>query len=124
MENPIKMDDLGVPLFLETPIYEIEPAWNLKNDGAISSSWIIFHSEGEPGIKRFRAMKKRAPGCLGFIGDDILPNAGITINHEIRIPIQQPCKDYNEAIEFGSENSAEMRPPQEKEFVSLCHLFF
>ena len=21
MENPIKMDDLGVPLFLETPIY-------------------------------------------------------------------------------------------------------
>ena len=23
MENPIKMDDLGVPLFLETPIYTI-----------------------------------------------------------------------------------------------------
>ena len=23
MENPIKMDDLGVPLFLETPIYRI-----------------------------------------------------------------------------------------------------
>ena len=23
MENPIKMDDLGVPLFLETPISEI-----------------------------------------------------------------------------------------------------
>ena len=23
MENPIKMDDLGVPLFLETPIYGI-----------------------------------------------------------------------------------------------------
>ena len=22
MENPIKTDDLGVPLFLETPIYE------------------------------------------------------------------------------------------------------
>ena len=22
MENPIKMDDLGVPLYLETPIYE------------------------------------------------------------------------------------------------------
>ena len=22
MENPIKMDDLGVPLFLETPIYQ------------------------------------------------------------------------------------------------------
>ena len=27
MENPIKMDDLGVPLFLETPIYIImEPS--------------------------------------------------------------------------------------------------
>ena len=24
MENPIKMDDLGVPLFLETPIYFFE----------------------------------------------------------------------------------------------------
>ncbi len=23
MENPIKMDDLGVPLFLETPIYDL-----------------------------------------------------------------------------------------------------
>ena len=23
MENPIKMDDLGVPLFLETPIYQV-----------------------------------------------------------------------------------------------------
>ena len=22
MENPIKMDDLGIPQFLETPIYE------------------------------------------------------------------------------------------------------
>ena len=22
MENPIKMDDLGLPLFLETPIYD------------------------------------------------------------------------------------------------------
>ena len=25
MENPIKMDDLGVPLFLETPIYWAGP---------------------------------------------------------------------------------------------------
>ena len=23
MENPIKMDDLGVPLFLETPMYKL-----------------------------------------------------------------------------------------------------
>ena len=32
MENPIKMDDLGVPLFSETPIYFLEqhifyPPW-------------------------------------------------------------------------------------------------
>ena len=25
MENPIKMDDLGVPLFLETPMYPCYP---------------------------------------------------------------------------------------------------
>ncbi len=24
MENPIKMDDLGIPLFLETPIFEFK----------------------------------------------------------------------------------------------------
>ena len=36
-------------------------------------------------------MKKRAPGCLGFIGDEQLPSyLGIIINHEIRIPINQP----------------------------------
>ena len=29
MENPIKMDDLGVPLFLETPIWE-EPTESLR----------------------------------------------------------------------------------------------
>ena len=27
METPIKMDDLGVPLFLETPTYEIPLFW-------------------------------------------------------------------------------------------------
>ena len=33
MENPIKMDDLGVPLFLETPIYYIYPFF---------PSWLAF----------------------------------------------------------------------------------
>ena len=28
MENPIKMDDLGVPLFLETPIFLYQMAMN------------------------------------------------------------------------------------------------
>ena len=27
MENPIKMDDLGVPLFLETPIWKMMEEW-------------------------------------------------------------------------------------------------
>ena len=37
--------------------------------------------------------EKRAPGCLGYIGDDILPSyVGIIVNNEIRIPIQQPGK--------------------------------
>ena len=33
MENPIKMDDLGVPLFLETPIFPIlnGPGFNGRN---------------------------------------------------------------------------------------------
>ena len=30
MENPIKMDDLGVPLFLETPTYDIFQPFKLK----------------------------------------------------------------------------------------------
>ena len=31
MENPIKLDDLGVPLFLETPIYTLEVQDQTKN---------------------------------------------------------------------------------------------
>ena len=27
MENPIKMDDLGVPLFLETPMYQLSKSY-------------------------------------------------------------------------------------------------
>ena len=30
MENPMKMDDLGVPLFLETPIYISEESFDMK----------------------------------------------------------------------------------------------
>ena len=33
MENPIKMDDLGVPLFLETPMWSCDVVWvNLCRD--------------------------------------------------------------------------------------------
>ena len=31
MENPIKMDDSGVPLFLETPILIIDEEWAMKS---------------------------------------------------------------------------------------------
>ena len=30
MENPIKMDDMGVPLFLETSIHTRKQTWKLK----------------------------------------------------------------------------------------------
>ena len=33
MENPIKMDDLGVPAFLETPICKPSPLWLLLDGG-------------------------------------------------------------------------------------------
>ena len=32
MENPIKMDDLGIPLFLETPISMVSLRFSLKGD--------------------------------------------------------------------------------------------
>ena len=35
--------------------------------------------------------KKGTPGCLGYLRDEILPSyIGVIINHEIRIPINQP----------------------------------
>ena len=39
MENPIKMDDLGVPLFLETPTYSLG---NTFAKGVQSFYWMIF----------------------------------------------------------------------------------
>ena len=39
---------------------------------------------------------EKKTGCLGLIGDEILPRyIGIIINHEIRIPIKQPLKLEN-----------------------------
>ena len=40
MENPIKMDDLGVPLFLETPIYN---SFNYSYCSLTVSLMISFH---------------------------------------------------------------------------------
>ena len=49
---------------------------------AAESEW--HHKSGE-------VHNKLAPGCLGYIGDEMLPSSvGIAINHEIRIPLKQP----------------------------------
>ena len=37
MENPIKMDDLGVPIFLETPIYWV--CWEKK--GSLDMAFLV-----------------------------------------------------------------------------------
>jgi len=43
MENPIKMDDLGVPLFLETSIYPIHGKWNKSSSNLTSYSQLTIH---------------------------------------------------------------------------------
>ena len=53
MENPIKMDDLGVPL-LETPIYENYATSNLWF--ALSSAFISFMHDGALEKKTTTAM--------------------------------------------------------------------
>ncbi len=44
MENPIKLDDLGVPLFLETPVCQSDDGWQYEGKGN-ERSWFfeIFH---------------------------------------------------------------------------------
>ncbi len=45
-------------------------------------------------------MKKWPPGWLGYIGDELLPSyIGIIINHDIRIPINQPV-EWNVRLGF------------------------
>ena len=51
MENPIKMDDLGVPLFVETPTYRDyhKPLWKWHHENmyqVIKSSGRNYHVEG------------------------------------------------------------------------------
>ena len=49
MENPIKMDDLGVPLFLEAPIYGINLVffcWSLVLTGSLDRlTWTTLQSQ-------------------------------------------------------------------------------
>ena len=44
MENPIKMDDLGVPLFLETPIFLAFLAGNSRLSRVGNFVWVFEHS--------------------------------------------------------------------------------
>ena len=39
MENPIKVDDLGVPLFLETSIYYVHEGALKTQTGCLGSMW-------------------------------------------------------------------------------------
>ena len=39
MENPIKMDDLGVPLYLETPMYPMQLFQCLRNYVDVKNAW-------------------------------------------------------------------------------------
>ena len=44
MQNLINMDDLGVPLFLETPIYTWYPKPPVSNGCLILASWLLKES--------------------------------------------------------------------------------
>ncbi len=75
MENPIKIDDLGVPLFLETPIYWLSPAFSLcQNHPSITSKLPLlrvsaaWRGETHPGIEAtlhtWRPAANKSPDCL------------------------------------------------------------
>ena len=67
MENPIKMEDLGVPLFLETSIYDIRTNkrdWGIMVECSVLNRDNQTHSEnprsrcGQTKIQIFRKWKK------------------------------------------------------------------
>ena len=62
MENPIKMDDLGVPLFLETPIYENYATSNFWV--ALSSAFISFMHDGA--LEKKQPLRCSNPGLPCF----------------------------------------------------------
>ena len=44
MENPIKMDDLGYPYFLETPIYEHDMTWYFPSADKCNMTFEIYET--------------------------------------------------------------------------------
>ena len=57
MENPIKMDDLGVPLFLETPIYPQQPGalFSLLNSSHETPGPCLSPNRSLPTIERHKS---------------------------------------------------------------------
>ena len=91
MENPIKTDDLGVPLFLETPKSlkftpsTCEAKWIVGTMAKARWGWVVCqvrlvdvgHLSNE----------ERAPFCcLGYIGDEILPSYVVIIVSDYKDP--------------------------------------
>ena len=67
MENPIKMDDLGVPLFLETPIYIYISAFSKHGNTPCpqgSSSFNKVTWVGHPRVSNHQAPQAMAPQPL------------------------------------------------------------
>ncbi len=83
MENPIKMDDLGgPPLFLETPILDIQENWDLEvtSEGFMEKiqggSIDLYHwiQDGVPILETWEKASSSQPLTAGFKSSTI-PNA-------------------------------------------------
>ena len=84
-ENPSKMDDLGIPLFLETPIYFISAVvllqWLLRFSHCIGNSiirapvtviWLDVGGRSAICVRRKPMKRKKESGCLGMFAGEIL----------------------------------------------------
>ena len=56
MENPIKMDDLGVPLFLETPIWQ-----------ELTRYWACQTKDSESSLEKLRDMSAFLAEAFSYI---------------------------------------------------------
>ena len=69
MENPIKMDDLGVPLFLETPICFCKTYSSLMDPMDIPVSWNIeFFLAPRIAILFFKSPNFHHPSTIPLLG--------------------------------------------------------
>ena len=82
MQIPKNLDDSAAEIYETNMNLHRYPALFLNSSRPIQSSQ----------QKPLKDMShEKIPGWLGYIGDEILPSyIGIIINHEIRIPINQP----------------------------------